>query len=127
MGVMAKSVLIADDEPNIILSLKFIMEQAGYHVRVARDGDDALAQVAQQPPDLILLDVMMPRLTGYDVCEAIRANPDYAGTRIVMVTAKGREAEREKGLALGADDYVTKPFSTRDVLQQVQTLLESPE
>jgi DNA-binding response OmpR family regulator len=127
MGVMAKSVLIADDEPNIILSLKFIMEQAGYHVRVARDGDDALAQVAQQPPDLVLLDVMMPRLTGYDVCEAIRANPDYAGTRIIMVTAKGREAEREKGLAVGADDYVTKPFSTRDVLQQVQTLLESPE
>jgi len=123
---MAKSVLIADDEPNIILSLKFIMEQAGYHVRVARDGDDALAQMAQQPPDLVLLDVMMPKLTGYDVCEAIRANPDYARTRIIMVTAKGREAEREKGLALGADDYVTKPFSTRDVLRQVRTLLEAP-
>ena len=124
---MAKSVLIADDEPNIILSLKFIMEQAGYDVRVARDGDDALAQMAQHPPDLVLLDVMMPKLTGYDVCQAIRANPDYAGTRIIMVTAKGREAEREKGLALGADDYVTKPFSTRDVLQQVRSLLEPAE
>lgn len=124
---MAKSVLIADDEPNIILSLKFIMEQAGYDVRVARDGDDAMAQMAQYPPDLVLLDVMMPKLTGYDVCQAIRANPDYAGTRIIMVTAKGREAEREQGLAVGADDYVTKPFSTRDVLKQVQSLLEPAE
>jgi len=124
---MAKSVLIADDEPNIILSLKFIMEQAGYDVRVARDGDDAMAQMAQYPPDLVLLDVMMPKLTGYDVCQAIRANPDYAGTHIIMVTAKGREAEREQGLAVGADDYVTKPFSTRDVLKQVQSLLEPAE
>ena len=124
---MAKTVLIADDEPNIILSLKFIMEQAGYDVRVARDGDDALTQMAQQPPDLVLLDVMMPRMTGYDVCQAIRANPDYAGTRIIMVTAKGRPAERDKGLALGADDYVTKPFSTRDVMQQVRSLLETAE
>jgi DNA-binding response OmpR family regulator len=124
---MAKSVLIADDEPNIILSLKFIMEQAGYDVRVARDGDDALTQMAQQTPDLVLLDVMMPKLTGYDVCQAIRANPDYAGTRIIMVTAKGRETEREKGLALGADDYVTKPFSTREVMRQVRSLLETAE
>ncbi len=123
---MAKSVLIADDEPNIILSLRFIMEQAGYDVRVARDGIDALNQCEEQAPDLVLLDVMMPNKTGYDVCETMRANPAFDNTRIIMVTAKGRDAEREKGLAMGADEYVTKPFSTRDVMSQVRTLLEAP-
>ncbi len=120
---MAKSVLIADDEPNIVLSLKFIMEQAGYEVRVARDGDEALEAIAEARPDLVLLDIMMPKRSGYDICRAIRAEYPDAGIRIVMLTAKGREVEREKGLALGADDYITKPFSTRQVVSQVKTLL----
>lgn len=122
---MPKSVLIVDDEPNIVLSLQFLMKKAGFDVRVARDGEEALAAVASAPPDLILLDVMMPKRDGFDVCQTIRANPTWSGTRIIMLTARGRDIEREKGLALGADDYITKPFSTRDVLAQVEKLLGS--
>jgi DNA-binding response OmpR family regulator len=122
---MAASVLIVDDEPNIVLSLEFLMRQAGYDVRVARDGDAALAAVAERVPDLVLLDVMMPGRDGYAVCQAIRANPGCARTRIVMLTARSREVEREKGIALGADDYVTKPFSTRVLVDRVREMLAS--
>jgi DNA-binding response OmpR family regulator len=120
---MAASVLVVDDEPNIVLSLEFLMRQAGYEVRVARDGDAALAAIAQQAPDLVLLDLMMPGRDGYEVCQAIRADPRCAATKVVMLTARSREVEREKGLALGADDYVTKPFSTRDLVERVRQLL----
>jgi DNA-binding response OmpR family regulator len=120
---MAKSVLIADDETNIVLSLRFIMEQAGYGVRVANDGEEAMLAIESENPDLVLLDVMMPKRNGYDVCQAIRANPEWQDIRVIMLTAKGREVEREKGLALGADDYITKPFSTRDVVSKVKVLL----
>jgi DNA-binding response OmpR family regulator len=120
---MAASVLVVDDEPNIVLSLEFLMRQAGHEVRVARDGDAALSAIAAQVPDLVLLDVMMPGRDGYEVCEAIRANPACARTRIVMLTARSRDVEREKGLALGADDYVTKPFSTRALVERVRALL----
>jgi DNA-binding response OmpR family regulator len=111
-----RSVLIVDDEPNIVLSLQFLMKKAGFDVRTARDGEEALAEIARATPDLVLLDVMMPTRDGFDVCQTVRANPAWQGIRIVLLTAKGRDIEREKGLALGADDYVTKPFSTRDVL-----------
>ena len=120
---MAQSVLVVDDEPNIVLSLEFLMRQAGYDVRVARDGEAALTEIASRAPDLILLDVMMPKRDGYDVCQTIRANPAWKGMRIVMLTAKGREIEKEKGLALGADDYITKPFSTREVVDRVKHYL----
>jgi DNA-binding response OmpR family regulator len=120
---MAASVLVVDDEPNIVLSLEFLMRQAGYDVRVARDGDAALAAIAAQVPDLVLLDVMMPGRDGYEVCQAIRANPACDRTRVVMLTARSRDVEREKGLALGADDYVTKPFSTRVLVERVGALL----
>jgi DNA-binding response OmpR family regulator len=117
------SVLIADDDPNIVLSLEFLMRQAGYRVRVARDGDAVLQAVQEEPPDLILLDVMMPKRSGYDVCQEIRARTGGAAVRIVMLTAKGREVERDKGLALGADEYVTKPFSTRELVARVKQML----
>jgi DNA-binding response OmpR family regulator len=122
----AASVLIADDDPNIVLSLEFLMRQAGYRVRVARDGEAALAAVAEEPPDLLLLDVMMPRRSGYDVCQTVRADPALNRVRIVMLTAKGRDVERTKGLALGADDYITKPFSTREVVARVREILARP-
>lgn len=118
-----RSVLIVDDEPNIVLSLQFLMKKAGFDVRIARDGEEALAEIVRSPPDLVLLDVMMPKRDGFDVCQTIRSNPDWGGTRIILLTAKGRDIEREKGLALGADDYITKPFSTRDVLAQVEKLV----
>mgnify|MGYP002355845117 FL=1 len=120
---MANKILVVDDEPNIVLSLEFLMKQAGFQVRTASDGEAGLAAIAVEQPDLVLLDVMMPRKNGYEVCQAIRANPDWKAIRIIMLTAKGREVEREKGLALGADDYITKPFSTQEVVERVRELL----
>ncbi|MFS0753902.1 response regulator [Noviherbaspirillum sp. 1P10PC] len=120
---MSARILIVDDEPNIVLSLEFLMEQAGFEVAVAEDGEAALAQLAAFRPDLVLLDIMLPRLNGYEVCQRLRANPDWSGIKVVMLSAKGRELEVSKGLALGADAYVTKPFSTRELIALVQNLL----
>ena len=122
---MSGTVLVVDDEPNIVLSLEFIMKQAGFDVRVARDGEEALQAIEQSCPDLVLLDVMMPKRDGYDVCQTIRANPVWKDIHIIMLTAKGRDIEREKGMALGADDYITKPFSTREVVARVQKFFDS--
>ena len=121
---MTHKILIVDDEPNIVLSLEFLMEQSGFAVAVARDGDEALAQMASFRPDLVLLDIMLPKMNGFEVCQKIRATPDWAGVRVLMLSAKGRELEVSKGLALGADGYVTKPFSTRDLMDQVRRLLD---
>lgn len=124
---MTKTVLVADDEPNIVISLEFLLEQGGYRVLVARDGHEALETIEREVPDLVLLDVMLPRVSGYDVCQRIRQNPAWAHMRIIMVTARGRELEVAKGMALGADAYVTKPFSTRELLDQIRLQLgEAP-
>jgi DNA-binding response OmpR family regulator len=120
---MARKVLIADDEPNIVTSLEFLLRQKGYDVRVASAGDDALRAVAEFGPELVLLDVMMPRMSGYDVCQKIRENPDWHGVKIIMLSAKGRDVEVTKGMAVGADAYVTKPFSTKDLVARVQQML----
>ena len=120
---MTKTILIADDEPNIVISLEYLLQRAGYRVVVARDGQEALDAIAAAEPDLVLLDVMLPRVSGFEVCQTVRENPALAPMRIVMLTAKGRDVERSKGLALGADAYVTKPFSTQDLLAQIRTLL----
>ena len=124
---MTHSVLVVDDEPHILHSLEFLMKREDYDVRVARDGEAALKAIDERCPDLILLDVMMPKRDGYSVCQTIRANPAWKDLRIIMLTAKGRDIEREKGLALGADDYITKPFSTRDLLKLVRQYLEPDE
>jgi DNA-binding response OmpR family regulator len=121
---MTKKVLIVDDEPNIVVSLEYLMKKEGFEVAVAADGDAALARLASFRPDLVLLDIMMPKKSGYEVCEAVRADPDQAGVRIVMLTAKGRDTEVAKGLAMGADAYVTKPFSTKDLVTLVKALLD---
>jgi DNA-binding response OmpR family regulator len=120
---MSHKILIVDDEPNIVISLEFLMKKEGFTVAVAVDGDAALEQVAAFNPDLVLLDVMMPKKSGYEVCQAIRADPVRAATKVVMLTAKGRESEVAKGLALGANAYVTKPFATKDLVAQVKSLL----
>ncbi|MBF0179270.1 MAG: response regulator [Magnetococcales bacterium] len=120
---MSHEILIVDDAPNIVLSLEFLMKKEGFAVRSVGDGEEALRAVEEKRPDLILLDVMMPKKNGYEVCEAIRANPAWQGIRIIMLTAKGREVEQEKGLALGADDYVIKPFSTRELVVKVRAML----
>ena len=120
---MGKKILIADDEPTIVVSLEFLMKQKGYAVRVATNGEDALRAVGEFAPDLILLDVMMPLLSGYDVCQKVRENPAWSGIRIIMLSAKGRDVEVNKGMAVGADAYVTKPFSTKDLIAQVAQML----
>jgi len=118
-----KKILIVDDEANIVISLEFLMKKEGFHVAVANDGEEALALIDSFVPDLILLDVMMPKKSGYEVCEAVRRNPERSATKIIMLTAKGRETEIAKGLALGADAYVTKPFSTKDLVAKVRSVL----
>jgi DNA-binding response OmpR family regulator len=118
-----KKILVVDDEPNIVMSLQFLMTRAGFDVEVAHNGREAIEALDREPPDLLLLDVMMPEFDGYVVCERIRQDRRWDRTRIVMLTARGREAERARGLALGADQYVTKPFSTRVLVEQVKSLL----
>ena len=118
-----KKVLIADDEPNIVVSLEFMMKREGYEVLVARDGTQALAMIRRERPRLVLLDAMMPGMTGFDVCEAVRADADVRGTAILMLTAKGRETDVARGVGAGADAYVTKPFSTRDLIVKVREML----
>ncbi|MCB9159777.1 MAG: response regulator [Caldilineaceae bacterium] len=120
---MSKNVLIVDDEPNIVISLEFLMEQAGYTTAVARTGDEALARIADFAPDLILLDVMLPGMSGFDICQTVRQTPDWQHIKIIMLTAKGRDVEVSKGLALGANAYITKPFSTKALMAEVQEQL----
>ncbi|MBA4252379.1 response regulator transcription factor [Serpentinimonas maccroryi] len=120
---MAHTLLLVDDEPNILISLEFLMKREGYQVLLARDGVEALELLAQHRPDLILLDVMMPRKNGFEVCQELRANDAFKSIRILMLTAKGRDTDVAKGLALGADAYMTKPFSTRELVEKVRSLL----
>lgn len=120
---MRKKILIADDEPNILISLEFLMQREGFDVVVATDGEAALQALAAHTPDLILLDVMLPKKDGFEVCRQIRANSEWQALKIVMLTAKGRDTEVAKGIALGADAYVTKPFSTRELVAQVKRML----
>jgi DNA-binding response OmpR family regulator len=121
---MSKKVLIVDDEPGIIVALQFLMEQNGYATVVAFSGEEAMEAVARHRPDLILLDIMLPVADGFEVCQRVRENPDWNHIRIVLVTALGNEANVTKGLDLGADAYVTKPFANADLVAQVKELLE---
>lgn len=121
---MPAKVLIVDDEANIVISLEFLMEQAGYAVAIARNGDEALEKIEGFRPDLVLLDVMLPGVNGFDILQRVRQQPEYRNMAIIMLTAKGREVEVTKGLALGANAYITKPFSTRDLLAEVRRHLD---
>ena len=121
---MPKEILIVDDEPSIVVPIQFLMEQQGYQVMTANRGEDALDLICQYKPDLVLLDIMLPGIDGYEVCEIVRLNPDYRNIKIVFFTAKGRETEIAKGLALGADAYITKPYSNAELVAKVKELLE---
>ena len=122
---MSKKILVADDEPNIVVALEYLLQHNGYEVLVARDGDEAITQIEAHVPDLVLLDVMMPLRSGYEVCKRIRERAEWGHIKIIMLSAKGRDAEVNKGLAMGADLYVTKPFSTRELVDKVNGLLAS--
>ncbi len=118
-------ILIADDEPNILISLEYLMKREGYAVSVARDGEEALAAILLERPALVLLDVMMPKKSGFEVCQEVRANDAARDTLILMLTAKGRDTDIAKGLGSGADAYMTKPFSTKALVQKVREMLEA--
>ena len=122
---MPKEILIVDDEPSIVVPIQFLMEQQGYNVLVAENGEDALDVIYKYKPDLILLDIMLPRIDGYEVCEIVRLNPEYRNTKIIFLTAKGREVEIAKGLALGANAYIVKPFSNTELIAKVKELLKN--
>ena len=122
---MTHKVLIADDEPNIVISLEFLMKREGHEVSVARDGQQALDAIRSIRPDLVLLDVMMPFKTGYEVLQELRADEAIAHTKVLMLTAKGRDTDTAKGLALGADAYMTKPFSTKELVAKVAQMLDA--
>ena len=123
METAKRRVLIVDDEPNIVTALEFLLERRGYEVRVATNGEEAVALVESFRPDVMLLDVMMPKRSGYEVCQRVRERPDMQHVKIVMLSAKGREAEVSKGLSLGADLYITKPFSTQELVERIDALL----
>lgn len=120
---MARSVLLVDDEPNIAFSLEYLMKREGYDVRVAGDGEAALQCIRERKPDLLLLDVMMPKRDGYDVCQTVRADPEYADVKIIVLTAKGGALDGEKALALGADAFFSKPFGLEELSYRVRELL----
>jgi DNA-binding response OmpR family regulator len=120
---MTSKILIADDEPNILISLEYLMKREGFEVHLARDGHEALEVLRREHPRLVLLDVMMPGKSGFEVCQELRADDSLQGTLVLMLTAKGRDTDVAKGLAMGADAYMTKPFSTRDLVHKVREML----
>ena len=122
---MSKEILIVDDEPGVAVAIQFLMEQQGHSVLVAQRGEDALEMIYKYKPDLVLLDIMLPGISGWEVCEIIRLNPDYRNIKIVFLTARSTEVEIAKGLALGADAYITKPFSNDKLVAKVNALLEN--
>ena len=121
---MTKEILIVDDEPNVVVPIQFLMEQQGYRVMIAERGEDALDLIYHYKPDHVLLDIMLPGIDGYELCEIIRLNPNFRNVKIIFLTVKGREVEIAKGLALGADAYITKPYSNAKLVAKVKELLE---
>ncbi len=120
---MSPKILVADDEPNIVISLEYLLKREGYTVVIARDGQEAVDAILREQPDLVLLDVMMPKKTGFEVCQEVRGIESVQATKILMLTAKGRDTDVAKGVALGADAYMTKPFATRELVQKVAEML----
>lgn len=120
---MAKQVLIADDEPNIVAAIEFMLQRRGYEVSIARNGEEAMRRIVESKPHLVLLDVMMPLANGYEVCRRVREREDCRHIKIVMLSAEGLDTAAEKGRSLGADLYITKPFSTRELMATIDSLL----
>jgi DNA-binding response OmpR family regulator len=120
---MSHKVLIADDEPNIVVSLEYLFKRAGYSVLVARDGQEAIDTIRRERPALVVLDVMMPKKSGHQVCAELRADAGLSDTKVLMLSAKGRDTDVDKGLGVGADAYMTKPFSTKDLAAKVAEML----
>jgi two-component system, OmpR family, alkaline phosphatase synthesis response regulator PhoP len=120
---MAKQILVAEDEPNILISLEFLLKTAGHDVSLARDGEEALRKLHETRPDLIVLDIMLPLVNGFEICRRIREDPALRETKVLMLTARGRQTEVARGLEAGANSYMTKPFATQELLRAVGELL----
>lgn len=121
---MSKTILIVDDEPNIVVPLQFLMEKNGYQTLVAQSGEEALEAVSKYSPDLVLLDIMLPGIDGFEVCEIVKLNPKWKHIKIIFLTAKGRDVDIAKGMVLGADEYIAKPFSNKQIVESIKRLLE---
>ncbi len=119
-----KKILIAEDDAYILISLDYLMRKKGYEVYVAQDGEEALALANEHEPDVVLLDIMMPKLDGYEVCEAIKNQAKTRHAKIIFLSAKSKEEDIQKGMEVGASAYITKPFSTTEIVQKVKDLLE---
>ncbi len=120
---MKSKILIVDDEPSILMSLEFLMKKEGYQVFIARDGSEAFDIIENEKPNVVLLDIMMPKVDGYQVCTFVKQNPDYNNIKIVFMSAKSKEADIQKGYDLGASLYIPKPFSTRDMIAKINALI----
>ena len=120
---LAGPILVIDDEPYILRSLSYLLTREGYTVETASNGEEGLARVRTLRPPLVFLDIMMPNMNGYEVCEQVKQDPSLAGTYVIMLSAKGQQIDRERGLLGGADEYMTKPFSPREVAQRVRAIL----
>jgi len=124
--MLRKKVLIVDDDPNLIKALGWVLRKEGYEFDAAEDGEEALAKVKETQPGVILLDIMMPRKSGYQVCEEVKSSPAGDDINIVILSAKSQQADREKGMACGANEYITKPFSPQTIVNKVKELLGEP-
>jgi DNA-binding response OmpR family regulator len=122
---MPETVLVVDDEPFILRSLSFVLERAGFVVRQARNGDEALEVLRDARPRVAILDVMMPKRSGFEVCEIVKGDPDLRGTYVILLTAKGQESARDRGVEAGADEYMTKPFSPSRLVERVSEVVNS--
>jgi len=122
---MPETVLVVDDEPFILRSLSFVLERAGFVVRQARNGDEALEELRDARPRVAILDVMMPKRSGFEVCEIVKGDPDLRGTYVILLTAKGQESARDRGIQAGADEYMTKPFSPSRIVERVSEVLRT--
>ncbi len=120
---MPKKILIVDDEPNIVVPLEFLMKQSGYEVMIARNGKEVLESVVKSRPDLVLLDIMLPDITGFEVCHTLRTAYDMQDMKIILLTAKSRDSDIEKGMAMGADAYIIKPFSTKELVKKINEMI----
>jgi len=120
-----RKILVVDDEPFICRSLSFVLRKGDYEVIEARDGEEAIAAIREHKPDLVFLDVMMPKFNGFEVTEQVRSDPELAATKIILLTARGQESDRGRGTAAGANDYMTKPFSPIKILDRAREVLGS--
>lgn len=118
-----RKILVVDDEPHVVRTLSFVLQKEGYEISTAVDGEEALNRLHEVKPSLMFIDIMMPKKNGYEVCQEIKGDPALKGIHVIMLSAKGQEADKEKALTLGADEFITKPFSPVQVIERVKQIL----